>query len=384
MARMAFWILVAVLSAAVTFAVARPLLRAQSVTSNGADGDLAVYKDQFKEIDADYARGLISSGEAEAAKTEVARRLLRVAEAQPVSRAAIAPAAPGLGQRLFYIVSAAIPLASLGLYLLLGAPGMTDHPYGQRLSTPVDTADANDLVAKVEERLREHPEDGKGWDVIAPVYMSSGRFDEAAEAYANANKILGETVPRLEGFAMARIRASKGLVRDEARSALQRATVLDPRRQEPRIWLGLAKEQDGNIAGAVADYRALIAAAPEGANWKKALEERAAALEGKTAGGAPGGPATGTPSHPDAAAVAGMAPEEREKMIAAMVEGLANRLKADGKDLTGWLKLIRAYKVMGRDGDARTALAGAKSQFPGDAKALADLDQLAKDAGLTP
>ena len=381
---MVFWIAVAVLAAAVTFAVTRPLAGAVYPRVAGPESGQAVYKDQLKEIDADRARGLLSDSEADAARAEVARRLIRDADSLAASKAKVAGEAPAAShalQRVVLLASMAIPLASLGLYLRLGNPGLPGQPYSARLATPVDNAQAADLIAKVESRLREHPEDGKGWDVIAPVYMAAGRFDDAASAYQTAARLLGTTAARLQGFALARIRASNGVVSDDARKAMERTLALEPKRPEPRIWLALAKEQDGNVAGALEDYRALLASAAPEAPWRTAVEARIAGLEGKANGTLP---AASAPARPDAAAIAALPQDERDRMIATMVDSLANRLKANGNDLAGWLKLVRAYKVMGREGDARTALATAQKQFTGDAKALTVLDALAQDLKLEP
>ena len=69
-------------------------------------------------------------------------------------------------------------------------------------------------------------------------------------------------------------------------------------------------------------------------------------------------------------------------MIAQMVDGLAERLKRDGRDLAGWQRLINAYAVLGRGQDARQALAEARRNFPADDTALAALAALAKSLGL--
>jgi cytochrome c-type biogenesis protein CcmH len=72
-----------------------------------------------------------------------------------------------------------------------------------------------------------------------------------------------------------------------------------------------------------------------------------------------------------------MTPQQRAEMIAGMVEGLAQRLKANGRDLEGWLRLVNAYVVLDRREDARTALADARRNFADDAGALAELSKLA-------
>lgn len=380
---MIFWIFVAVLSAAVTFWVTRPLLKTGQVAFEPVSADIAVYKDQLAEIDADVSSGQISAAEAETARAEVARRLLRLPKDQE-SRAG-ARVTPPL-KSLHTATTLALPLIALGLYLAYGNPSMSGVPFKERLAAAPERATPADLVAKVEERLRQEPNDGKGWDVIAPVYAAQGRNQDAVDAYANAMRILGETPKRLEGLALADIRAANGLVTEKARKAFARALELDASRTEPKLWLALAKEQDGKLDEAVAEYKALLAAAPETAPWRKAVEARLAALQGggESQDGSgeqasrPDAPATREPAAPG---VAGLAPEQRA-MVDRMVAGLASRLKENGNDLEGWLKLMRSLKVLGRDAEAATALTDAKKQFAADAKALEAIDGLAKSLNI--
>ena len=216
--------------------------------------------------------------------------------------------------------------------------------------------------------MREHPEDGKGWDVIAPVYASQGQFAEAAEAYSKALKLLGETPKRLEGFAVSETRAANGVVSPMAKKALERALEIDPKRFEARMWLALAKEQDGKTADAIADYRALLAEVPETAPVRQALEARIKGLEK-----GPVSDTNATANMADAGALSSMKADERA-MVEKMVGGLAARLKANGNDLPGWLKLMRALKVMGRDKEAAEAMGDARKQFASDAEALGQIE----------
>ena len=367
-----FWIAIATLAAAVTLAVTLPLAREAEAKCDASGADAAVYKDQLAEIDNDKSRGLLSEAEAAAAHAEVARRLLRTAG--PAATAGAAGngkfAKSGLVQTA---ATFAIPLISLGLYLTLGAPGMPGQPLQARLAKSPAAASTDDLVAKVEARLREAPDDGKGWDVIAPVYMAQGRFGDAADAYANANRLLGETPGRLEGFALASIRATNGMVNEFARKALGRALAIDPKRQQLRIWLALAKEQDGDLVSAVADYRALLSEAPAEAPWRSSVEARIADVEAR---GTRDAAAQTAPQKP-----AELSPEVRA-MAEKMVDGLAEKLRSNAKDLQGWLMLIKSQKILARDKDAASALSEARRQFSGDDKALGDIETLAKELGL--
>jgi cytochrome c-type biogenesis protein CcmH len=384
---MLFWILVGVLVAGVTLAVTRPLTRPASPRVNAADADIAVYKDQLKEVVADAARGSLAAREADAASAEIARRLLRSTEANAKSPADDPRDRRRFAKPIYVVTSIALPVASLALYLAYGAPGLPGQPLSERIATASDTMKPNDLVAKVEARLRDHPDDGTGWDVVAPVYYAMGRYADAAAAYSNALRLVGETPKRLQGFANARIRTENGVIPQDAKKALERILVIAPDSKEPRIWLALAKEQDGHLTDAAADYRKLIAEAPADAPWRGVLEER---LSGLT----PGADKSAADSNdkqadiaapsstPDAAAVGAMSPEERQAFIGRMVDGLAARLKADGTDAAGWLKLIRAYDVLGRRDDAIKALNDARTGLKDDKVGLAGVEDLARQLGL--
>lgn len=294
------------------------------------------------------------------------------------------------------VVATLVPLLALGLYLLYGSPRLPDQPLAARLEDPSNSQNLDALIARVEARLREHPDEGEGWDVIAPVYMGAQRYQDAADAYSEAIRLRGPTAKRLSGQGQALVLANNGVVTEDAKSALTQAIALDPTLIEPRILLAIAKEQDGDFAGAIADWRALIDKAPADAPWRQMVEQRIAGDEAHLAGepvpgepvaGAPvpGGaapPVAGGPSASDVAAAQNMSPADRQAMIETMVQRLAARLDQDGSDLGGWLKLVKAYSVLDRKDDALKALARAKSQFTGNAQALQQLDQLAAELGL--
>jgi cytochrome c-type biogenesis protein CcmH len=201
---------------------------------------------------------------------------------------------------------------------------------------------------------------------------------------------LGETPERLLGLAEATVLANKGAVTAAARAAFEKMQKLAPDRPEPRFWLAHAREQDGDLKGAAAAYRTLLTAAPANAPWTAGVREQLADVERRLAGGAPD--TTSRPAPPsriargptaaDVKAAETMTPADRMRMIEGMVDGLAARLKENGKDLEGWMKLVRAYKVLGRDPAALTAIADARKALAGDAKALGAIDELARSLGL--
>jgi cytochrome c-type biogenesis protein CcmH len=374
------WFFIAAMTAAVLFALLRPLAAAKRDTRAGEAFDAEVYRDQLREIEADRERGLIGEDEAEAARVEIARRLLATehaaADRQQVVRRI--PAGVALG-----LIALGIPALSIGAYLMYGSPSIPDQPLHARLQAPIGDQTVESLVARVEARLRENPEDGLGWEVIAPVYMAWQRYADAADAYSRAIRLLGEDARRLTGYGEALVLANGGVVSEQARRAFERALTLDDDRLSARLWIATAKEQDGRYSEAVQDWGELLARSDEDAPWRELVEQRLVLAEAM----ATGSPATsleadGGPSEMDVAAAQDMSPAEREDMIENMVQGLASRLEENGRDLPGWLKLVRAYSVLSRQDDAREALARARAQFNDEPQALDQLNSLAKELGL--
>ena len=376
---MLLWVILACLTAVVLLVLLRPLARASGnaddVTAAREGFDAAVYRDQLAEVDADRARGLIGEAEAEAARIEIARRLLAT---DGKSRASEGTSREGAASRAALIgVTMLLPLLALGFYLAYGSPGLPDQPLVSRLQDPANEQNIAALVARVEARLREHPEDGEGWDVIAPVYLGWRRYGDAANAYEQAIRLLGESPARLSGFGQALVLKNDGVVTEDARAALERAVTLDKTLLEPRILLAIAKEQDGKFAEAVESWRALLETADANAPWRQMVEQRVAFAEAKR-----DGTPLPQPSEQDVAAAEAMSPDERQAMIENMVAGLAARLETQGDDVPGWLKLVRAYTVLDRKDEATKALARAKSQFTGNEAAIRELDALAAELGL--
>ena len=387
---MLLWVVLACLTAIVLIVLLRPLAGAGTADRAPEAFDAAVYRDQLNEIESDRARGLIGEEEAEAARVEIARRLLA---ADSKARASDRAKSHGARARAAMIaIGVALPLLALGLYLTYGSPRLPGQPLAARLQDPASDRNFEALVARVEARLREHPEEGEGWEVIAPVYMGWRRYGDAAQAYAQAIRLLGPSAKRLSGRGQALVLANNGVVTEDARSALERALTLDPALIEPRILLAIAKEQDGQFQAAIEDWRTLLSKADADAPWREMVEKRIAAAEAHLAGKpmpeaeAPtsqaGAQSQNGPSASDIAAAQNMSPAERQAMVERMVQGLAARLDQDGSDLPGWLKLVRAYSVLDRKDDALKALQRAKSQFSGNTQAIEQLDRLAAELGL--
>lgn len=268
---MLFWLIFALMTGAAIFAVLWPLGRARTKFAGTHEADLAVYRDQLAEIDRDRARGLLPDSEAEAARLEVSRRLLAVAERQ-----AATPAAGPLARRRIAAVAAlvGIPLIAIGFYGALGSPGMPDAPLQARLAKPIEQQDVGILVARIEAHLAQNPDDARGWALLAPVYLRLGRGDDAVRARQQLLRLLGPSADREADLGEALVVAANGTVDADARAAFERARMLDDTNGKALFFLGLAAEQDGDRSKAAALWREVAEKAAEGDPWRLAAVRR--------------------------------------------------------------------------------------------------------------
>src|SRR5579863_3567781 len=290
---MMLWLIFAVMTAAAVYAVVWPLGRKPSL---GGGSDRLVYQDQLAEIDRDRAAGLIGESEAESARVEISRRLLATADVEPPAAARTASSAQWRRRAAALGAIVVVPAVALGLYLRLGSPDVPDQPAFARINSMPGGQSIESLVSQVEAHLATNPNDGAGWEVLAPVYLRMRRPDDAVAAWHKAIALNGDSPARESALGEALVAAANGVVTDAAKQAFEKAVAGDPHDAKAGYYLGLADEQDGNTAAAAGAWRALLAQAPPDAPWAGFVRE---ALARVTAGGAT---ATGPKIAPDAGA----------------------------------------------------------------------------------
>ncbi|MEH2470049.1 cytochrome c-type biogenesis protein CcmH [Nitrobacteraceae bacterium AZCC 2161] len=364
---MTLWFVFALMTAAAIFAVLWPLGRARS-SAGGTEA--AVYKDQLAEIGRDAASGLIGPPEAEAARVEISRRLLA---ADDTERDIPVRTSPTFRRAVAVIALIGLPLIAVAFYLPLGSPRLPDFPLAERTRAPSASEPLDNLVAQVQAHLEKNPTDGRGWSVLAPVLAKLGRFDDAVTAFRNAITYSGDSAARRADLGEAMSAAANGVITTEAKTEFERAVALDADEVKARYFLGVAAEQDGRAAEAASIWRAMLAKAPADAPWRPLVQAALVRV---------GGPSLPALSDDTMASVQGMSADDRSAMVKGMVDRLATRLKQDGNDVEGWLRLVRAYMVLGDRDRAKSALTDARQAVGSDAGKLQQLNEGLKSFGL--
>ena len=362
------WFLMAGMAAAAALAALWPVLRksAERAEPDAAASEAAFFRAQLEEIKRDVERGQLPQSEAEAARAEAARRLIALRRAPPeIPKGAPRRARNRLAAAALIAVGLAI---AIPIYALIGRPQTPDEPLASRDALDAAATDVRAAVAGVEAHLMAKPEDGRGWAVIAPVYMRLERYNDAARAYSEALRLLGEDASRRAAYGEALVAAAGGVVTEKAREAFDKALADEPGQAQARFYLALGAEQDGKKDEAVRDYESLLKDAPPDAPWAGAVKDRLAMLKGEP--------------QPEAAQASPAIPAAQRPVIEGMVSRLAKRLASGGGSLDEWARLIRAYAVLHEADKAKAALAQARKALAPEANAVASLDALARDLGL--
>jgi cytochrome c-type biogenesis protein CcmH len=387
------WLLITLLMAVAIAAACWPFLRRNRI-ADGASAD--IYASQLNEIAREESLGLTSTDDARMARTEIQRRLIATESASSIRE----DADMTLTDRTTFIaVAASMAIGSAILYGMIGSPnGAATHPPIMTASGgstqmadagagggQISVAPVDEMISSLEARLVNEPGDVEGWRMLGWSKFRTDDFAGAAAAYAKAVAIAPNDAETQSAYGESLSRAAGGLVTDDAAAALRAAYTADPTDARARFLLGLKKQQDGKPAEALNDWLTMLNGAEPAAPWFDEVRGRvvelslssgldvsarlpAARVAAAPLAERPAGPTTAQVSDAEA-----MSPEARQAMIDGMVSRLDARLRANPADLDGWLRLIRARRVLGQEDQALAALAKGRAVFAADPAAQQQL-----------
>ncbi len=381
------WVIIALLLVGVLAFLLLPLTRRSSTTDRN-EYDAKVYRDQLGEVDRDLERGVLSQDQAQAARTEIERRLLAcISEDGETGSGQTQETSGGKGSLvLIGVLAVALPVGAMSLYLELGSPNVPAFPLNEDRARALakeraKTAEIEQMIDTLAKRMEEKPGDIRGWQLLGRSYAARQQFDKASYAYGRAYQIDPNpdvTVSYAEALAM----DAGGTVIDRARDLFLSILKVDPVNPTARFYLALNKVQRGDVPGALQDWTDLAAMSPQGAPWLRVVNDRIAAAAqqlgidrdsvkptaealrlAKTVMAppqatvervAPSGAASG-PTRDQVEEAALMSEKERQALVRTMVGRLAAKMKANPGNREGWLRLARAYEVLGKKEKAADA-----------------------------
>jgi len=256
-----FWIVAALLIVAALAFVLVPLLRGRAGASPSVrEANLAVLRGQRKDIETDVALGLLPKDAREAALAELAARAdedLAAAEAS-----ASAPAGKPWIAAAAYAIAA--PALAVGLYLWVGVPGATDPKVMAAATAQPGDHQIEEMVALLEQKMKERPDDVQGWMLLARSYAATGKMPKALEAYAHLAKIAPQDASVLADYADALALSRGRNLSGEPFELVKRALAADPRHTKALALAGTAMLNSGDFAASLGYWERLQAAVPPG------------------------------------------------------------------------------------------------------------------------
>lgn len=300
----AFILLAAALAAIVLLVAMWPLLRRPAPASdNSADKvNINIYRDQLRELDEDLSAGTIDQARHAEARAELERRLLDDTTGE---RSPVKVAAPRSGKLTAVILAALIPLGATGLYLAVGTPeGLApEKAQAQAGAHDITPQQVEELIAKLATRMKESPENGEGWVMLARSYAALERYPESATAYAEAAKRIPGDAQLLADYADVLAMAQGRRLAGEPEKLVQRALAIDPNNPKALALAGTAAFDSQQYATAVQYWQKLAALTPADSEMAGAVQKSIAEAQA-LAGGAKAAVASKEPPVKSAAAAA--------------------------------------------------------------------------------
>jgi cytochrome c-type biogenesis protein CcmH len=243
------------------------------------------------------------------------------------------------------------------------------------------------MIDQLREAVKQNPDDPTGLGLLASNEMRLGNLSAALTAQDHLVEVLGDQADdvHLMQLATLMINAAGGIITPQAEAVLVRTLKINPDQPQARYLQGVLLIQNGRPDRAFPIWRQLLEQGPDDAPWQPTIRnaiEELAWLAGQ-ADYVP--PAAALPG-PDADAIAAagdMTDDDRQQMVANMVDGLQQRLATQGGTPQEWARLIGALVVLERSDQAEQILSEARTRFADSQQALDVIEEAAKTAGMT-
>jgi cytochrome c-type biogenesis protein CcmH len=271
-----FWALAAGMTLAALAFVLVPMLRSRKEPAgpSAREATLEVLRGQRREIEADIASGHLPAEAREEVLAELVQRAGEdlPAEAAAAKRGAPVPSRPWVAAA---VSAVAVPAIAFGLYAAIGSPTATDVKAMARAPAAAEPGHDKELVAMIDtlaKKVRERPDDARGWELLARSMVSLGRFEEAVEAYAHLNRIAPNDPQILSDYADALGMTQGRSLRGKPRELAEQALAVDPRHPKALALAGTAAMETSDWGAAMGYWQRLGATVQPGSQDASQLQ----------------------------------------------------------------------------------------------------------------
>ncbi len=275
-----FWIIGGLLVAVALLFIVPPLLQRKAPGGLSRSAvNVAVYRDQLREIDSDMRAGTLSADHYDQARRELEARLL-----DDVGGAGGAADPPQWGRRAALVLGLAIPLAAAGMYFLVGNPqALAPQTATDDAAHNLDPQQIQGMVDRLAERLKNKPDEVEGWVLLGRSYGVLGRYGEAAAAYAHAAELLPGDAQVLADYADALAMAQGRRLQGDPEKIIARALQADPGNVKALALAGTVAFEKQDYTSAVGYWERILRLVPQDAELAQSV--RASVAEARALGG---------------------------------------------------------------------------------------------------
>jgi len=239
--------------------VVLPLARGAARASASRDAvNIAVYRDQLRELEADLKAGTLAPDQHDKARSEIEARL-----AADLAKGDAAAETPGTARGAALALGLAVPVCAIAVYLAVGSPAALS-PQAQAGAGPhgMTAQQFETMVGRLAARMKEKPDDAEGWMMLGRSYAVMGRFPESAAAYAKAVALAPKDAQLLADYADSLAMAQGRTLQGEPDKLLKRALAADPNNVKALVLAGTAAFDRNDKAGAVRYWERALAVLP--------------------------------------------------------------------------------------------------------------------------
>lgn len=291
----AFWVVVAFLVGIALWFVARPLVAGPiKPRTTRSTLNIEVYRDQLRDLDADLGNGVLSVEQHAKARRDLEARLLEDVGGDEGAPSPVRPA-----RRTAFAVSFLVPIGALAIYVVVGTPGALDPELlADSTASHVDKQQLEAMVERLAARLKEDPENGEGWAMLARSYKHFGHYQESARAYGNALSKLPPDAGLLADYADVLAMAQGQKLAGEPEKLIAQALKIDPQHLKALALAGSAAFEKKDYATAARYWEQMLPLVPPDSEQARAIQANVA--EARGLGGIAGGKQAGAVAAPPA------------------------------------------------------------------------------------
>ena len=177
------------------------------------------------------------------------------------------------GKWIVYVIALGIPLLAGSLYFMLGNYQAVSHSVEMSVDPEtIKLAEINKMVTGLAEKMKANPDDAQGWLMLGRSYKAMELYPQAADAFANAYRLLGEQAEVMLLYADALANVNDKNMAGKPTELVNKALALEPDNLNA-LWLGgMAKAQQGDAPTAIKLWKKLAASLPPGSEPRQEIE----------------------------------------------------------------------------------------------------------------